>query len=99
MDDGHDVDHPQRPSAHGGDVVHVHEDGEVSGVVRVRVDERLHYPVSGEQHVLVADIYGRRILPLRGYDLRERRRGQEVHDLVDGVLPRHAGITANGFCN
>ena len=99
VDDGHDVDHPQGPSAHGRYVVDVDEDGEVAGVVGVRVHQGFHDAVSGEEDVLVADVDSRRILPLGRHDLWESLCREQIHDLVDGMLPGDAGVAANRLCN
>ena len=95
LDYRHDVHHAQGPSAHGRDVIHVDQDREVTGVEGVSVHEGLHDPVSGEQDVLVADVYGRRILALGSRDLREPVGGEEIDDPVYGVLAGDARVAAD----
>ena len=99
VDDGHDIDHRQRPSAHGCDVVDVDQHGEVSCVVRIGLHEGFHDPVGSEEDVLVADIDRRRILPLRRRYLRELLRGKKVHYPVDRVLAGDAGIVPDCLCD
>ncbi len=92
VDDRHDIDHPERPPAHGGDVVDIDEDGEVPRIIGVGLHQGFHDPVRGEEDVLVPHVYRGGVLPLGGGHLREVGCRQEIHDLVYRVLPGDPGV-------
>jgi hypothetical protein len=65
------VDHRQRPSSHGGYIVHVNQNGKIAGVERVRFHQGFHDPVRREQYAIVPVLYGGGILSLGCDDIRE----------------------------
>ena len=87
---GHDVHHAEGTPAHRRDVVDVHQHREIAGHVGVRPHEGLHYAVRREQDELVPHVQDCGVLALGRMHLREPRGREEVHDLVDPVLPGHA---------
>lgn len=96
---GHHIDHREGPSAHGGDIVDVDEDREIARIVRVGLDQGLHYPVGCEEDILVTDIYRCGIFAFGGCNLGEIPGGQEIHDLMDGVFAGDSRIAPDCLCD
>ena len=84
---GDHIDHGGGTASHGRDVVHVHEDREVTRHVGVGLDQGFHDAVGGEEDVAVPHLDGCRILSLGRCHAGEGVGGQEVHHLVDLALP------------
>ncbi len=91
-----DIHHRNRPPSHRGYIVHVDEDCKISGVKRIRSDQRAHYAIGCEQKVVFTIVYRGGVLALGGEHLREIFQRQKVDYLVDRVLSRNARKGAYG---